>query len=54
MLKMDIPTLERYSKDSRLTLPSDGKKYNFRKMIDTSKSLGRPLTNTEAEKFRLR
>ncbi|MCM1234485.1 MAG: hypothetical protein NC489_30665 [Ruminococcus flavefaciens] len=42
-----------YAKDSRLTEPSDGKRYEWRKMIDLSKKLGRPLTDEEAEKFRI-
>ncbi len=42
-----------YAKDSRLTEPSDGKRYEWRKMIERSKELGRPLTEEEAEKFRV-
>lgn len=42
-----------YAKDSRLTEPSDGKRYEWRKMIELSKQLGRPLTDTEAEEFRI-
>jgi len=42
-----------YAKDSRLTEPSDGKRYEWRKMIEFSKELGRPLTDAEAEKFRI-
>lgn len=42
-----------YAKDSRLTEPSDGKRYKWRKMIELSKALGRPLTDAEAEKFRI-
>lgn len=42
-----------YAKDSRLTEPSDGKKYEWRKMIELSKELGRPLTEEEAEEFRI-
>lgn len=34
MLKTKVSALEMYSRDSRLTLPSDGKKYDFRKMIE--------------------
>lgn len=43
-----------YVKDSRLTEPSDGKRYEWRKMIELSKELGRPLTEEEAEKFRVK
>ena len=42
-----------YAKDSRLTEPSDGKRYECRKMIELSKELGRPLTDAEAETFRV-
>ena len=40
-----------YAKDSRLTEPSDGKQYEWRKMIELAKELGRPLTDAEAEEF---
>lgn len=33
-----------YAKDGRLTDPSDGKCYEWRKMIELVKQLGRPLT----------
>ena len=42
-----------YAKDSGLTEPSDGKRYEWRKMIELSKELGRPLTDAEAETFRV-
>ena len=42
-----------YANDSRLTEPSDGKRYEWRKMIEYSKELGRPLTDEEAEGFRI-
>lgn len=42
-----------YAKDARLTEPSDGKRYEWRKMIELSKKLGRPLTDEEAEEFRI-
>ena len=41
-----------YATDSRLTEPSDGKRYEWRKMVERSKELGRPLTEEEAEEFR--
>jgi len=34
-----------YVKDSRLTETSDGKRYEWRKMIELSKELGSPLTD---------
>ena len=43
-----------YAKDSRLTEPSDGERYEWRKMIELSKKLNRPLTDEEAEKFRIK
>ena len=42
-----------YAKDSRLTEPSDGKRYEWRKMLELSQELGRPLTDAEAETFRV-
>lgn len=46
--------LEKYAKDTRLTEPSDGKIFDYRKMLDVVKQLGRPLTEKEAEKFRIK
>lgn len=43
-----------YAKDGRLTEPSDGKRYEWRKMIEAVKSLGRPLTDEEAEQYRIK
>lgn len=43
-----------YAKDGRLTEPSDGKRYEWRKMIELVKQLGRPLTDKEAEQFRIK
>ncbi len=43
-----------YAKDSRLTEPSDGIRYEWREMIEFSKELGRPLTDEEAEEFRIK
>ena len=42
-----------YAKDSRLTERSDSKRYEWRKMIKLSKGLSRPLTDEEAEEFRI-
>lgn len=33
---------------------SDGKRYEWRKMIDAVKALGRPLTDEEAEQYRVK
>lgn len=46
--------LERFVTDGRLTEPSDGKRFEWRNMIDEVKKLGRPLTEDEAEKFRVK
>ncbi|MCH5281807.1 MAG: hypothetical protein J1E61_10095 [Lachnospiraceae bacterium] len=43
-----------YAKDGRLTEPSDGKRYEWRKMIEAVKTLGRPLTDEEAEQYRIK
>ena len=45
--------LEQFS-DGRLTEPSDGIRYEWRKMIDEVKRLGRPLTEKEAEVFKIK
>ncbi len=49
-IKNDI---SKYSDDSRLTVPNDGQKNNLREMIKASVKLGRPLSDSEAEKFRI-
>lgn len=46
--------LERYTNDTRLTEPSDGKIFDYRKMFELVKQLGRPLTDQEAEQFRIK
>ena len=38
--------LEQYTKDGRLTEPSDGKIFDYRNMFEVVKSLARPLTET--------
>lgn len=43
-----------YAKDSRLTGEPDGKRYQWRAMIERFKQLGRPLTDEEAEEFRVK
>lgn len=43
-----------YAKDSRLTGEPDGKRYKWREMIERFKMLGRPLTEEEAEEFRIK
>ena len=52
---MDITNdISYYAKDSRLTGEPDGKKYRWREMIERFKLLGRPLTEEEAEEFRVK
>jgi len=46
--------LEKYAKDTRLTEPSDGKIFDYRKMLELVNQLGRPLTEKEAERFRIK
>ena len=43
-----------YAKDSRLTGEPDGKRYRWTEMIERFKLLGRPLTEEEAEEFRVK
>ncbi|MBQ7796821.1 MAG: hypothetical protein IJ374_09725 [Lachnospiraceae bacterium] len=49
-----IINLEQYSSDGRLTIPSDGKVFDYRKMIEVIEKLGRPLTEMEAEQYRIK
>lgn len=49
-----VINLEQYAKDSRLTESSDGKIFDYRKMLEVVKQLGRPLTEKEAENFRIK
>lgn len=50
----NIIDLEKYSTDGRLTEPSDGKIFDYRKMLEVIKQLGRPLTEKEAEEYRIK
>jgi len=38
----------------RLTEPSDGKIFDYRRMLDAVKQLERPLTDQEAEEYRIK
>ena len=49
-----VINLERFADDGRLTEPSDGKKYSWRKMITHAENLERPLTQKEMEDFRIK
>lgn len=42
-----------YATDSRLAGPSDGNRYRWREMIVYFQKLGRPLTEEEANQFRI-
>ena len=54
MARTEFDKLERYAKDGRLTEPSDGIRYEWRKMIEEVKRLGRPLTEKESEVFKIK
>lgn len=49
-----FPELEQYAKDGRLTEPSDGKIFDYRKMLEIVMEIGRPLTEQEAGQYRIR
>ena len=49
-----VVNIEKYANDGRLTEPSDGKRYNWRKMISRVEKLGRPLTQSEVEDYKLK
>ena len=40
--------------DGRLTEPSNGKRFEWREMIEEVKKLGRPLKEEETKKFRIK
>lgn len=48
-----IIDLESFMTDGRYTEPSDGKTFDIREMIKKRNELGRPLTDEEAEEFRI-
>lgn len=50
----NVVKLERYVNDSRLTEPSNGKRYNWKKMIDAAEKVGRPLNEKEIESYRIK
>ena len=49
-----VINLEEYATDGRLTEPSDGKIFDYRKMRTLVEKLGRPLTEKESEEFRIK
>jgi hypothetical protein len=50
----NVIDIEKYSDDTRLTEPSDGKIFDYRRMLDIVNQLGRPLNDKEAEQFRIK
>jgi len=50
----NIDHLEQYLKDSRLTDISDGKVFDYHKMLELVQQLKRPLTEKEAGQFRIK
>lgn len=49
----ELIDLEQYALDGRLTEPSDGKVFEYHQMYELVQRLGRPLTEIEAEQFRV-
>ena len=54
MITMTKSDYGKVVEDSVLTEPSDGKIFDYRKMIELVRQLGRPLTDKEAEQFRIK
>lgn len=48
-----IDDIADYAKDGRLAGPSDGKRYEWKELIEAAELLGRPLTKQEMEKYRI-
>lgn len=46
--------LEQYLPDGRLVEPSDGRAFDYRKISEIVKELNRPLTEEEAEQYRIK
>lgn len=53
MNKHTLPDLESYMTDGTYTFPSDGKRFEWREMIEKVKELGRPLTTEESKKYEI-
>ena len=49
-----LSDIERFITDGRLTEPSNGKRFEWREMIEEVKKLGRPLKEEETKKFRIK
>lgn len=50
----NVIDLEKHLTDSRLTEPSDGKRFEWRKMIEEVRKIGRPLTEDETKKYQIK
>ena len=51
--KVAFTDIADYMEDGRLTVPSDGGRYNWRGMIAQREFLGHPLTPLEFDSYRL-
>ena len=49
-----IVDIESHTQDGRIAGPTNGKIFDYRKMVKLVKSLGRPLTEEEAERYRIK
>jgi hypothetical protein len=49
-----VVDIERFSSDGRLTEHSDGSVFDYHKMLEAVNLLGRPLTDKEAEIYRIK
>ena len=50
----ELIDLERYMTGSLYTESSDGRRFEWRKMIEKVKELGRPLTDEESKLFKIK
>ena len=50
----ELIDLERHMTGSLYTEPSDGRRFEWRKMIEKVKELGRPLTDEESKSFEIK
>ena len=49
-----IVDIESHTQDGRIAGPTNGKIFDYREMLSVIKTLGRPLTEEEAEQYRIR
>ena len=49
-----LSDIERFITDGRLTEPSNGKRFEWREMIEEVKKLGSPSKEEETKKFRIK